>query len=182
MMRILAGAPLWVWPLLAALVAAGLAQLRARIVPRALVLAMPAVMTVLSVVGLLSSFGASAVALASWLVGAAVAVALNQQVWRLPRGVRAAAGGGYAVPGSIVPLLLMLAIFATRFGVGAVSASAPALATAPLFVALIAATLGLLSGLFVARAWRILPPCARRPSPRLDTEEGAAQIFTFKGE
>src|SRR5438874_10193438 len=72
----------------------------------------------------------------------------------LAPAARRARGG--AVPGSIVPLLLMLAIFAVRFVVGAVGAVAPALAAQPPFIAIVAAALGLASGLFAARAWRIL--------------------------
>jgi hypothetical protein len=155
-MQIVLGAPLWVWPVLAVLLAAGIAQMRARSVPRAVVLGVPAVLTVLSLGGVLSSFGASAAALAAWLAGAVAALALNERLLGLPRGVRRVGGDRYAVPGSVVPLLLMLAIFATRFAVGAAAAVAPALVGGAWFVAGVGAVLGLLGGLFLARAWRIL--------------------------
>nr|WP_297350527.1 DUF6622 family protein [uncultured Caldimonas sp.] len=144
-------APLWVWPLLAGLVALGVSQRRDRSIalPRATIV--PLVMVGLSFVAVTSAFGAPSAALLTWAAGLAAAAGVAHLggmwsgiVWR-------AAERRLHVPGSWMPLVLILAIFATRFTVGALIATQPALKAAPMFGMGVGLAYGLFSGLFLGR-------------------------------
>jgi hypothetical protein len=105
--------PLWVWGVLAAL---GLAQARNRKVSSLLILLLPATMIPLSLYGVAASFGASLGVLSAWAIGLGAALTLNGLVFLGPRGARYdAVEGRFEVPGSWVPLMLILTIFSTRF-------------------------------------------------------------------
>lgn len=156
-MEILVHAPLWVWPLLGFVILLGVLQMRERSYSRSRVLALPVVMIGLSIAGTLSSFGARADAFGAWVLAALLAVGANSVLFNWPRGVtQDAASESYRVAGSAVPLLLILMIFAIRFATGATLAIAPQRAADPAFVAIVCGLLGLCSGLFLARALRIL--------------------------
>ena len=169
---ILRNTPLWVWALLAALVALGLSQARARTVGPAPIVLMPLAMTVLSIWGTLSAFGHSlqfgSVQLA-WIAGASISLAAVAPV-RPPAGVRYdASTGRFHLPGSWVPLLLILAVFAVRYAVNVELAIQPALAQDDTFTRVTSAIYGLFSGIFIGRAvrvWRLsfLPAPAAEPA------------------
>ncbi|KRB99989.1 hypothetical protein ASE11_10110 [Hydrogenophaga sp. Root209] len=101
---ILRNTPIWVWGLLAALLALGISQLRERTASLARVSLLPLVMTILSVSGTFSALGATphrALSMSAWLLAAALAFAL------FARGRNAAkydpTRGLYRLPGSSVP-------------------------------------------------------------------------------
>lgn len=159
--------PPWVWGLLAALLALGVGQMRPRKAGLPRVLLMPLGMAAFSVFGLASAFGAHpAGTLAAWLL-AALLVAGASLLWRpqAPAGVRYYAGEArFHLPGSSVPLLLILGIFFTKYTVGVELALRPPLAQDSAFTLQVAALYGLFNGIFLARAarlWRL----ARADSP-----------------
>ena len=65
-------------------------------------------------------------------------------------------GASYRIPGSVVPLFLILGIFCVRFVIGATSAIDSKRMQDPAFVATVCAALGVFSGAFMARAIRTL--------------------------
>lgn len=150
--------PTWVWGLLAALLALGLSQLRPREASLSRVVLMPLGMAAYSVYGLFSAFGANpGSALAAWLLAAPL-VAGASLLWSLqpPAGVRYYAGEArFHLPGSAVPLLLILGIFFTKYIVGVELALQPTLARDSAFTVQIAALYGLFNGVFLARAARL---------------------------
>lgn len=150
--------PAWVWFLFAALLALGLSQVRAREAGLARVVLMPLGMAGYSVYGLASAFDASlAGPLGAWLL-AALLVAGASLLWSLqaPAGVRYYAGEArFHLPGSGVPLLLILGIFFTKYIVGVELALQPALVRDTAFTLQIAALYGLFNGVFLARAARL---------------------------
>lgn len=150
--------PTWVWGLLAALLALGLSQVREREATLARVVLMPLGMATFSVVGLASAVGANpAGTLGAWLL-AALLVAGASLCWRLqaPAGVRYCVGKArFHLPGSGVPLLLILGIFFTKYIVGVELALQPALVRDTAFTLQVAALYGLFNGLFLARAARL---------------------------
>jgi hypothetical protein len=155
--RIVSGAPFWVWPVLAFLIVTGLIQTRRRVVSARLALILPAVMLGLALYGAVSTGARSPGLLGAWIVGVAVAIAANERIMLSPRGARyLPASRQFDVPGSILPLVLNLGIFCARFAVGVVTAVAPSFAAEPGFALGTSATLGLLGGLFLARALRML--------------------------
>jgi hypothetical protein len=163
---ILRSTPTWVWGLLAALLALGASQLRDRTASLARVSLLPVGMTVFSAWGTASALGASGHvpgALAVWLVAGAAAFALAA------RGRTAArfdpVQRTFALPGSVVPLLLVVGIFLVKYVVGVELAMAPRLAQDAQYAVTVAGLYGAFTGIFVGRAtrlWRLaLGPHAR---------------------
>ena len=154
-LAILSHTPLWVWLILAALVALGLRQARNHRVPPARLWIQPVVLGGLSLAGTVSAFGAQALPLAGWLAGVLLGVAANQRL-RLPRQVQLLPDGRLSIGGSWVPMVLLMLIFWLRYAVAVSLAVSPTLAAEPIFVGMAGALYGAASGLFGARAWQAL--------------------------
>ncbi len=154
--------PAWVWGLFAALLALGLTQTRPREMSLLRVTLLPLAMIALSLSGVFSAFGHFPIALGGW--GAGVAAALS-----LARGRVAARGaewlpatGTVYVPGSWLPLALIVALFALKYGAGVGLALHPALAADPVFAGLCSLAYGGFSGLFLARGLSLRALARRR--------------------
>jgi len=153
--------PLWVWVLLVALLSLGLQQSLPRSVSLRRATLLPVSMLTLSLWGVLSAFG-SALAVTAWVLGGLVAAA-----WSLhadsPRGVHwSAAEQVFRMPGSWMPLVLILGLFSIKFGIGVSLARHPELSNAAGLALAASLAYGIFSGLFAGRAlvlWRL----ARRP-------------------
>jgi hypothetical protein len=153
--QILVHTPIWVFALLAALIALGLAQMRSREVSLQRASILPLVMAALSLAGTLSAFGTSAGPLAAWAAALAVstfaALSLPQ-----PDGVAYnATTQRFTLPGSAVPLALMMGIFVTKYAVGASLGMHLNFAQAPSFALTASAVYGLFSGAFLGRGIRL---------------------------
>jgi hypothetical protein len=151
--------PQWVWLILAAITLLGLMQLRDHTLSRGRLLLAPIGLGVYSLWGASSAFGAAAVP--AWLAGMALALWANRAL-RWPRTIGVAADGRFALRGSPWPLLLMWAIFALRYAVAVTLVFQPSLAGQVGMTIGVTLLYGLLSGLFTARAWRVLQSA---PSP-----------------
>ena len=166
---ILGRTPAWVWGLLAGLLALGATQLRDRTASAARVSLLPLAMTAFSAWGTFSALGSSgntAGVAAAWLVAAAAAFALVA-----PGNARARfdpVQRTYALPGSVVPLLLIAGIFLVKYGVGVELSMAPHLVQDTRYALTVAGLYGAFTGIFIGRAsrlWRL----ALRPQARLGT-------------
>ena len=155
--EILRHTPVWVFLILAVLVWLGANRLRATDVPARRVVVLPVAMSGFSLFGLYSTFGADPVAATAWIL---VFAALLATGWILPTnpGVHyVAATRSIRVPGSWVPLALMMMIFFLRYVVAVLLAMHPPLRVETPFIAGIGAVYGLSAGCFAARAlstWR----------------------------
>ena len=162
---ILKGTPGWVWGLLAALVALGLSQVRTRSLSLVRVAIMPVAMGGLSLWGTISAFGASPMfgyVLLAWALGVALLVALIAPL-AAPAGTRFdAATRSFHVPGSVIPMLLILGIFLTKYIVGVDLAMQPSLAHDGQYTLIVGALYGLFSGIFAGRAARLWRLALRR--------------------
>jgi len=153
---ILRGTPTWVWGLLAALLAIGFSQVRDRTASLARVSFMPLAMGAFSAWGTLSALGSSpllAQAVGLWLAAAAAALALVA-----PGQAKAAydpATRSYRLPGSFVPLLLIVGIFLVKYVVGVELAMAPRLVQDTQYALTVAGLYGAFTGIFVGRALRL---------------------------
>jgi len=164
---ILQHTPGWVWGLLIALLTLGLLQTRTREVSRARVIALPVAMIVLALIGLLGAFGSFVVAYLAWAGGFALA-ARTLGAAAAVRGARwSGATGRILVPGSWLPLGLILGVFLTRYVANVCLALDPALARNTVFAAACGLAYGGFSGLFWSRArslrgsipgWRAVAP------------------------
>ena len=154
---ILQNTPYWVWGVFVLLLVLGLMQTRKRSVSRFLVFLLPLIMIPLSFFTIASTFGIKPLPVIAWLAGIAAAFLLNIYVFRAPACVRYDSGARkFAIPGSWVPLVLMMTIFLSRFVLGVTRAVNPALIGTDAFVGIVSAVLGLCSGLFAARAMKTL--------------------------
>ena len=158
--------PRWVWLLFIALLWLGLSQAVTRSASLKRITVMPLAMTGLSLYGSVTAFGGDSQILIVWLGAAALmgTVVLQRP---LPDACRYdPATRRFTLPGSWVPLLLMLGLFLTKYVVGAVTAMQPALAVDAGFSLGFGALYGAFSGVFLARAgrlWRLAMQIDRLP-------------------
>jgi hypothetical protein len=155
LMQILVHTPRWVFVLFFVLVYVGIKQFVARRVSFARVSLLPVAFFGLSLYGVVSSFPALPLALLAWALAlglAALALAMSE----VPEGTAYdAITRRFAVPGSAVPLALMMGIFFMKFVVGVTLASAPQLAQVASFALPVSALYGAFSGVFLGRAMRL---------------------------
>lgn len=165
---ILANTPLWVWGLLAALVALGLSQARGRRASLGRVTFMPITMTALSLSGTVAAFGNSPLfgeVLMVWIGAAAAMLTLTAPLAPAAGTRYDAASRSFELPGSWTPLVLILGIFLTKYAVGVELAMQPQLAQDGRFTLIVGALYGLFSGIFAGRAARLWRLAARPAEP-----------------
>lgn len=161
--QILLHTPMFVWALLAFCLLMGLLQRRDQQLNRTRLIVPSVVWTVFGLWGMASAFGLQALPLAAWALALAVTVGLLRgRAW--PAGVQVdTARGLYHVPGSWLPMAMMMGIFGAKYVVGVSLALVPMLAQQPAFAVGVSALYGALSGLFVARTVNVLAPGTARP-------------------
>lgn len=117
------GAPVWVWPLLVALVALGVSRLREREMPVWRLLLLPAILSTVSVLGIIAR-DLSGAELGASLAGAVAGLLAGG--WSM-RGVAVVrlARNRIRVKGEAVSLVAILGIFASHFAAGTLAATAP---------------------------------------------------------
>jgi hypothetical protein len=155
MQEILAHTPRWVFALFIALVVFGLQQTKTRGVTLQRLMLLPLAMLGLSFYGVWSTFEGSALGAACWLA-AAVATAQASQIFNFARDVRYSADlRRFVMPGSWLPLALMMGIFFTKYGVGIALAQHAELRAVGSFVVIISLVYGFWSGMFFGRTAQI---------------------------
>lgn len=148
--------PTWVWGIFLLLLWLGLSQSVDRTVSLRRVVALPIAMTCLSLHGTFSAFHSVAWSWVLWF-GAAIGAIAWFASSDLPAGVAFDPSRRmFHLPGSWQPLVLMMAIFLTRYVVGVTLALHPALTQDTAAAAIIASVYGALSGVFIGRMVRML--------------------------
>jgi len=153
--QILSHTPKWVFALFAALLWLGLNQLVTRRLGLSRITLLALGMSGFSLYGTVSAFAGVPTALIAWLAGAAAVflIVVNRPE---PAGTRYdAASRRFTVPGSAVPLALMMAIFLTKYAVGVTLGMHLAQANDVSFALAVSALYGAFSGVFAARAARL---------------------------
>jgi hypothetical protein len=151
--QIIRHTPLWVWGILAAITLAGARQLRDHEMTRVRLLLAPLGLGGYSLWSAGAVFGIDAAA--AWLAGLLLAFAINHKL-QWPRAVQVAGDGRFALKGSLWPLLLMWTIFMLRYALAVKLVFQPTLAREAAWAIAAPLVYGTLSGLFAARAWRVL--------------------------
>jgi hypothetical protein len=156
LMQILSHMPSWVFVLFFILLALGIHQSRRRLMSRARVTTLPIVMLMLSFLGILSLHGELLLAFFAWAGGLTITMwlALRKMDQRKVRFFPER--NEFSVPGSWLPLALMMGIFMAKTIVGITSALNPVLASSATFVFAAGLVYGVFSGLFLARGLNIL--------------------------
>lgn len=149
--QILAHTPIWVYPLFLLLVVFGVIQTRTRTVRRVPALLLPAGMSVLSLAGIISSFGLTTIPLAAWGMALTMATVVGDIFLRDPR-IRARQP---TAPSSSLAagfrLVVMMAIFFTKYLYARLNAYNPEIYDRLLFIGTLSAVYGLYSGYFSSR-------------------------------
>jgi len=158
--QILQHTPLWVWGILAAITLLGALQWRNHEMTRVRLLIAPIGLGGYSLWSAAAVFGIDAAA--AWLAGMALAFALNHKL-QWPRAIQVIGDGRFALRGSPWPLLLMWTLFLLRYALTVTLVFQPTLAQQVAWVIGAPLVYGTLSGLFAARAWRVLQS-ARTPA------------------
>jgi hypothetical protein len=153
--QIIIRTPLWVWILLVALLALGYSQTRHRSIGFKRAFIFPLVMVALSLLGTVSAFGTLPVVLGLWLAVSALVASIVMQR-PVPTGTAYDSDRRrFALPGSWLPMGVILAIFLTKYVVGVSLSMQPALATQTLFAMTIGTLYGVFSGFFAGRTLRL---------------------------
>jgi uncharacterized membrane protein len=144
------GAPVWVWPLLGALVALGISRMREREMPVWRLLLLPAILVSVSVLTALFG-GLNAAALLALSAGMALGAMVG---WWTMRDVEVhrLAGNRVRVRGESVSLMAILAIFASRFAAGMLEATGSSVPELPGMAELFVLIPVFLAALMAARA------------------------------
>ena len=153
--------PTWVFAVLALLLAIGFVQSRPRQVSPAVILSVAIGLAAYSLWGVFSSFGSTVQSVLLWVVGLVGAIMLAPSVLPSAGLSYVASSGKVQVPGSWLPLALMLGIFSIKFGLGFAAGTGVPVQAGSLAAGACALCLGLLSGVFAARA-RSIAVVARR--------------------
>ena len=151
--------PTWVWGLFAALLALGISQLRDQQPSLRRVTLVPIGMMVFGLYGLWSAFGSSPQIAAVMLIWLAATLLVSGAMLFLPVRSKArfeAATAQFSVPGSAVPLVLILGIFLTKYLAGVELGMNPSVARDASFALPIGLLYGAFNGLFAARALRLI--------------------------
>lgn len=144
--------PLWVFALLIMLLALGYQQSRDRVVKKLVIYILPLAMVIMSYFGVFSIFGVSVLALFCWLLGLAVTTYIGTKYLSVQGVTFNQTTGNFFIPGSWVPMLLIMAIFLTKYVVGVLGAIAPVVLETAVFTVICSTLYGAYSGLFIARA------------------------------
>jgi uncharacterized protein DUF6622 len=151
LLQIVQHTPTWVWGLLAALIVLGLWQARDREISLARITVLPLVMLALSFSGVVSVFAHATIAILAWAIGVAAAVVLGRHLVQARGATWSSTTGLLRVPGSWLPLALIIALFLVKYVAGVALAKNHALTDSPLFGAACGLAYGTFSGLFAAR-------------------------------
>jgi hypothetical protein len=146
--------PIWVWPLILIVLWLGARNLRGRERPLASLSILPLVLLVLAIVNLASSRADLTLAIPAFLVGLAIGGAIG---WNLaPRNATALRGTGRVqVPGSVAPLLIVIAAIILRYAIGYTYGRWPELRADPALAVEFGATGALLAGIVWGRILRL---------------------------
>jgi hypothetical protein len=146
----------WVFVLFFVLLALGLSQMRTQIKSLKRILILPLVLFVLSIVGVISSFGATVMPIAAWAAGYILLAALMRKGFAASDSSYDSQTKKLTVAGSVVPLVLIMSLFFLKYFVGASLAMKSGYTFDTAFPAVIGLLYGAFSGAFVGRAWKLV--------------------------
>ncbi len=155
MLEILKHTPSWVFILFFGLLILGVWQSRDRVVRRSRLFLLPIVMTLFSIHSLQSEFGTEWSYIAVWLAGF-VASCFGGMRFGMPKTVTYSAEiNAFFVPGSWIPLILILGIFFIKYAVGIILGMNMPIGNSPVFINAVSLLFGVFSGVFLSRTLSI---------------------------
>lgn len=152
----LAYTPIWVYALFFLLLVFGLIQTRTRVVSKIRALLLPIGMIGLSLAGINASFGLRTMPLVAWGIALIIATVVRCTLFRDKRIQGRATAGQFLIPGSWVPLVVMMAIFFAKYVYAVMNALHAEVISTPMFIGALSAVYGLLSGYFSSRTVNVI--------------------------
>lgn len=150
--QIISHTPTWVWILLAALLALGYSQTKARRVSFKRLVILPMVMVAMSANSMIQSFGVYSIALLVWVVVLAVLSARIAGSTSISSKVRYEVDSDqFFVHGSYLPMFFIIAIFIGKYGVAVISRVAPQALESNMYGVICATYFAALSAYFLGR-------------------------------
>ena len=141
--------PIWVWAILIALIVLGTHQLRPRVVSRYSVLIAPLAFLFIG----LTATSRGSIGFTAWALALLATVAFTFFVWQPTASARYnSSTDRLHLPGSVIPMLLMLTIFLLNYVINVALAINPMLRAELSWQVGPAVVLGALSGVFIGRA------------------------------
>jgi hypothetical protein len=153
------GTPIWVWVLLVVLLSRGFKALNSGTSPLSKLAIVPVIFAVWGIAQLVSDPLAGWSAAIAWTIGALAGIAGGVFIASRTRFIVDPVANTVMLPGSMVPLTLIVAIFATKFWLGVEMATVTDPASLGLYVLLGAAVSGIVAGVFGGRFityWRAM--------------------------
>jgi len=159
----IAHTPPWVWPLFLLMLWLGARNLATRERPLAPMFVLPAIVLILGLVTLATSSADLTLVIPAFVVSLAIGAAIG---WNLVPGnvVPVRERGRVVVPGSVAPLLVVIAVLILRYAMGYIYGRWPELRRDPALTLEFGATGALLAGIVWGRMLRFVQ-IYRRPSP-----------------
>jgi sterol desaturase/sphingolipid hydroxylase (fatty acid hydroxylase superfamily) len=142
--------PAWVFVVFAVLIAIGARQMQPRIVSRRRLIVLPLVVAAYSLYGVLMASHGSPLALTMWLVAVLVAFLLTYM--SAPSGAAPETASTVRVPGSWVPMVVIVGLFTARYAYNVMLAMHPEVSHSVSFMTLFSAVFGFLGGLLLSRS------------------------------
>jgi len=152
MLQILSHTPIWVFALFVVLLAFGFMQTRSRNVGKFLAYLLPAGMVALSLAGIQSSFGLKPIPIAFWAVGLVLVTFIGYKFFADTRVTFDAGKNAFFIPGSWIPLLVIMAISFTKYIFAVMRALNVDAVNSPAFAMALSLAYGCFSGYFSSRA------------------------------
>jgi hypothetical protein len=148
---ILRGTPVWVWILLVFLLSRGIKALKGGTAPLGKLAIVPVVFAVWGIAHLASEQAAGWQSAMAWVLGAVAGVLAGAFIARKTRFTVDRAQKTVTLPGSAVPLILILVTFASKFWLGVELAISAPVAVDAGYVVLDALISGIVAGIFAGR-------------------------------
>ncbi len=144
--------PTWVFILFGLLLSLGYSQTKNRKVTLKKVCILPVIMIVLLLFSISSVFGIIPISLIVWFIGGSISLFLGLKL-AFPKNIEYNnLEKAFYIPGSWVPMILILTIFSIKYFVGVVVAEHLAIVHQIAFIITISLIYGFLSGIFVSRS------------------------------
>lgn len=145
------GTPVWVWLLLAYLVSRGVKAMKGGTTPLSKLAIIPLIFAGFGLVHLAHNPHASLFAVSAWIVGIFAGIAAGVFNATRTRFSVDMVARTVTLPGSVVPLLLILAIFAAKFWLGFEMATVMDKALLGTYASIGALVSGVVAGMFAGR-------------------------------
>jgi hypothetical protein len=156
---IIQGTPIWVWVLLVYLLSRGFKAMNSGTAPLSKLAVVPLIFTAWGILHLITDPLAGWSSAIVWVVGALIGIAGGVFIASRTRFIVDPQANTVMLPGSMVPLALIVITFAAKFWLGVEVATATSLASLGVYMLLGAAVSGVVAGVFAGRFltyWRAM--------------------------